>query len=896
MVTATIPAASQSTPSHGQSSAAAKRSRHAHIFAAPALFAAVCFACGILAAHFAWLLPGLLLIALLALFLVAAIAVLRAPWLAWLAAGLLYLALGAFCFEAAPAIDPQTQLAHLADGSPRQVIGEVVRVGAVRNVLASSPFSNEVREEHNQQIDLRLNSIPGAPNSSVRATLYTPLNETLPHISCGDEVRATLAMHTEERFLDPGVWDAGQYLHSIGIGALASIKPQNFAVIAPAQHAELRCRLHSLQQAASAKIIDFADDPANSRLPAFLRIDREDASMLAAMLTGDRTYLQRAVRVGFERTGSFHLLVVSGLHLAIFSGLIFWLAKCLRLPRIPATIVTILGSLAYAVFTGFGHPVERAFWMVTLYLICRLLWRERSALNVIGVVALLMLAADPASLADSGFQMTLLSVLAIAGVTAPVIDKSFGPYLHALRNLDEIRIDPALPPRIAQFRVALRMLTRALQPLAGRFLARKALPSALQLSLRIAELLVVSVTIEFFMMLPMVIYFHRVTLLALPVNLLIVPLLTVLVPCAVATFAAVLLLPATAFIPGAATAAVLHIGVRLVTSFAGLHAGDLRLPMPAPANIVLWIVLMIAALCAVRMRRFALSFTTAALALAAALLLLPHPIARRAGVLEVTAIDVGQGDSLLIVTPQGKTLLIDAGGLVGASPDSNFNMGEDVVSPVLWSRGIRRLDAVAITHGHADHIGGMPAVLLNFRPRELWIGKNPDVPVFQRLFAEAGQTGTEIQTYLTGDTFSFGGVSIRVLAPNRDYRPSPTPTNNDSLVLRLSYGTTSALLEGDAEAPSEARMLAAGGLQSQLLKVGHHGSRTSTTPAFLAAVSPAYSVISVGRRNFYGHPRHEVLEELQAAHVATYRTDMLGLSTFYLDGKHVTAEAWAATH
>jgi competence protein ComEC len=188
----------------------------------------------------------------------------------------------------------------------------------------------------------------------------------------------------------------------------------------------------------------------------------------------------------------------------------------------------------------------------------------------------------------------------------------------------------------------------------------------------------------------------------------------------------------------------------------------------------------------------------------------------------------------------------------------------------------------------------MPAVLENFRPRELWVGKNPDVPVFERLFAETGQTGTRIQTYLAGDEFVFGGVSIHVLAPNRDYRPGTAPTNNDSLVLRVSYGATSALLEGDAEAPSEARMVADGGLQSQLLKVGHHGSRTSTIPAFLAAVNPTYSVISVGRRNFYGHPRHEVLEELQTAHVATYRTDMLGLSTFYLDGKRVTAEAWAA--
>jgi len=128
-----------------------------------------------------------------------------------------------------------------------------------------------------------------------------------------------------------------------------------------------------------------------------------------------------------------------------------------------------------------------------------------------------------------------------------------------------------------------------------------------------------------------------------------------------------------------------------------------------------------------------------------------------------------------------------------------------------------------------------------------------------------------------------------VLAPDASYPPGPVPSNNDSLVLRMQYGATSALLEGDAEAPSEQRMIAEGPLRSDLLKVGHHGSRTSTTPPFLAAVAPSFAVVSVGSRNLYGHPRREVLQELQSGHIRAYRTDTLGLSTFCLDGSGVTA-------
>jgi competence protein ComEC len=403
--------------------------------------------------------------------------------------------------------------------------------------------------------------------------------------------------------------------------------------------------------------------------------------------------------------------------------------------------------------------------------------------------------------------------------------------------------------------------------------------------------MIVALVVELAMVLPMAVYFHRITLVALPANLFGLPLLAFMLPLALMTFLLGCIHPALAVPSGAVTALLLHAISWLIHLFGNLAASLLRTPNPPTWSLFCFAAAWIGALWMVKLSRRWKVVALAVLFVGSLLVLWPVPITRHRGVMEVTAIDVGQGDSLLIVTPDGHTLLVDAGGPVGGprTDDPQFDIGEEVVSEYLWSLHIRRLDAVALTHAHSDHMGGMPAILRNFHPKVFWVGNNPPIPDYESLLALAAQEKIPVERMSAGERFEFGGVHVRILAPAATYHPGARAMNDDSLVMRIRYENTAALLEGDAEAPVEEQMVATEPLAAGLLKVGHHGSNTSTIPSFLAAVHPQFAVISAGRHNPFGHPRVSVLDELGAAHVRVYRTDTLGLSSFLLNGTTIQA-------
>lgn len=875
----------------------------------PMLAAAFCFAAGILLAR-QWQPARLLTLATALLIALTLISLLRASRLAIVPALALWTVIGCWCAQIEPPTPEHPALLTYADGVSRNVRGHITRIRLLPPQSAATdepqlqpwqiePGGWEIdNTPPSQSIDLDITAVEDmTPDTDIMRPLTGGVRITLTGaaipLHCGEEIELPLRLRVPETYRDAGDFSYANELLTAGIDLTATAKSSRLTQLANLPPT-LHCRLYAAQAWAADRLDHFLSSPANAKLPASLQLNHEDAAMLNAMLFGNRTLLSSDLRDAFQRTGTFHLFVVSGLHIALLATALFWLLRRLRLREGPAVLITILLTTAYALLTGFGDPAQRALLMTSIYLIALWLDRQSNALNALGFAAGIVLALDPRTLLTASFQMTFLVIVAIAGIASPLIQRTVGPYVRALKLLQVFAIDAFIHPRLAQFRVTVRMACTLTAALLGRPLQN--LPVwLLRLAFYLIEAFMVSLAAELCLVLPMAIYFHRATLFALPLNLLNIPLLAILLCTAVLTFCAALVSSWFAMLPAAITALLLHTMRFTVMHLQRAPLADLRMP-PPPAFAVILAGSMIASACFFLLeRRRVLVFTGLLLALLVPLVVAyPAPPLLYANMLEVTALDVGQGDSLLVVSPTGSTMLIDAGGPTGrpTSNLSSWDIGEQVVAPYLWSRRIRRLDLIVLTHAHSDHMGGMPAVLRDLRPRELWVSIDPgDSPPYRALLAQAALLHIPVRHLHAGEAIPWGVTHISVLAPDATYSNPGAPSNDDSLVMRIDYGRASVQLEGDAQVATEDDMLSEHRLSPvTLLKVGHHGSKTSTYPEFLNAVRPQEAVISVGRNNTFGHPRAEVLQRLEEAHVKTYRTDRHGAETFLLtrDG-HISA-------
>ena len=797
------------------------------------------------------------------------------------------------------------------DNQQVEVTGFVTRAALpVIETGVSDSTSEQPAEEKYRQVDLQADGIRCLAEAcdastrlfGIRVGLYgageamgvdssgTSNDVSAPEFHYGQRLRIRGRIRTPQTYGDPGVFDRRTYLLDNGIAATLSAKTTDVDVL-PGNGGT---RLGALRAGVRRSLLQhvLALQTPEGRGWRIFSISKSDAALLAAMILGERSLLDQNMKLDFQRTGSYHLLVVSGMAVAVLAFSVFWLMRILRLPDPAATIGSVIFVGLYVSVTDLGAPVQRAALMCVVYMLVRLLYRERNPLNALGAAALVALIADPKALFDAGFQMTFLAVLTIAGIAAPIMDRTTAVYRKALTHIESTGYDLHLLPKQAQLRLDLRMVLGRLELLLPRWIVRLLVLGGLKLALRTIDLALISALMQAALALPMALYFHRATTLALPANLAVVPIMSLLLPIAIGTTLLSYLGTWLVFIPRGLTAILLHFISAGVVTFARFRAADLRVPDPAAWVVALCIATIAACFLTAR-RRFTLILCSCLLLAVADVCLIyarkPDVIA---GKLEVTAIDVAQGDSILVITPLGKTLLIDAGGLLGAGR-SGLDVGEEVVSNYLWSRGIAHLDAVALTHAHGDHLGGMPTVLKNFRPSNLWLAPSPPVQAYLDLIAQAKELRIPVLQRVAGDKFDFGGAHFDVLAPSSDAYLAPKRVNDASMVLKIAFGTASALLEGDAERREESLIAPQIGAVN-VLKVAHHGSSTSSIPALIDAIRPQFAVISVGKFNRYGHPRSEVLRRLGDSGACTFRTDSEGAISFYLDQNGVTSARWGA--
>jgi competence protein ComEC len=625
-------------------------------------------------------------------------------------------------------------------------------------------------------------------------------------------------------------------------------------------------------------------------------------AILASLIIGDYSGLSAETRETFQNTGTFHVLVVSGMHVAWIAGVLFYILRRLFIPERICRVLSALAVYAYACIIGSQASITRCLWMFILFSTGRLLFRRADAMNILFASALVLLAWNPDWLMETGFQFSFLSVAAIILTASPIIERFFRPLFEPLRNCGDStrvftrpgrrhRAGRLIRTRCELFAEAVtdRFFSRALS---GFFWLFKKAGGA---AFAIAGMIVVSAAVQIWIE-PLIAHsFNRLSWIGPLANIVVVPLSSL-------TLAA-----------GIAGAAVLPAGVetvvRLAESLAGLLSGSAeafaRIPgawqrCPTLSGwCVLGGILLLLLWGIFRWRRRWIPCLYIGILLAcAASGTVPLPDIFRSGndpwprgvpVLRLTFLDVGQGDAVVIRFPNGLVRTIDAGGYYSFQAESErafgFDVGEAVVSRYLWHEWVSALDAAAISHADSDHAGGVPAVMKNFRIKRFDYapaGANPKT--LEKLRGLAQSRKIPEKPMSAGMEENIGDVVIRAIHPAAD--SILTSSNENSLVLRLTYNRFSALLAGDMERSGEAEALRrVDGLGAQLLKVGHHGSRASTSDLLLERTRPRWAVISAGRNNPYGHPSPDVIARLEKRAVRTFVTMNHGAVTYETDGE-----------
>jgi len=550
-------------------------------------------------------------------------------------------------------------------------------------------------------------------------------------------------------------------------------------------------------------------------------IPEPSATILAGALWGERGSLPEDLHDAFQATGTVHVLVTAGLHLGIVAALVAFLLSGLGLHRVAACAAALALIVGYAWFTGAHLPSERAATMIGTALLARACGARVTSWNGLALAALVVAFLWPAAVGSASFALSFSCVAAIVLFAEPIAAR-----LHAWPVHERVREALALT---CATQIGTWPLTAAV--------------------------------------------FSTLAPYAILANALVVPLVALVLVGGIATLALPVLAPLETLL-----LVTVESIVRTIAAFPGAHA---TLATPPLAAIVAYDALAIGAAVALRSGRTRLA--AGVLFAACAIVALPNIVHVPHG-LEITSLDVGQGDAAVIRTPHDHIILIDTGGeLERPGVVSNAEAaGARIVLAYLRRTGIRTIDLMLLTHPHGDHVGGCAPIMDALDVRLLFdSGQQYDGRAFRDCLHEATVHNVPVVRPQRGYRWADDGVTLDILAPSLPMlADTGDDVNENSIVAMLHYNDFRELFMGDAGESSEARLLTTGTeLQADVLKVGHHGSQYASTPPFIAAVHPQIAIISVGRHNTFGHPALSTLETLTAAGATVYRTDRCGALT-----------------